>query len=82
MFTDAIGNELSGAAEMRAVAAKQIREIRGAMSERVIFDCSGWSMVVVDAAGKTVFEISFDLKPPNRDVGDVSSRKAVRFGRY
>jgi hypothetical protein len=60
-FTDSIGIELTGIAAARAQATAQIREIRGALSERNLQDWSGWKMTVVDAAGKTVFEVGFDL---------------------
>ncbi len=33
------------------------------MSEISIQDWSDWKVIAVDSAGKTVFEIGFDLKP-------------------
>jgi hypothetical protein len=61
-FTDSTGVELAGIASARQHAGEQVREMRSAMPERAL-DWSGWKMVVVDAGGKTVFELGFDLKP-------------------
>lgn len=66
-FTDSIGIELTGIAAVRSQATAQIREMRGALSERTLQDWSDWKMIVIDAAGKAVFEVGFDLtvKPLN-----------------
>jgi hypothetical protein len=40
----------------------QVREIKGALSERTLESWSGWKMIVVDANEKSVFEIDFDLR--------------------
>jgi hypothetical protein len=63
-FTDDAGQELSGIAAARDYAAGHVREIKAAMTDTQIHDFSGWSMTVADALGKTVFEIGFDLRPP------------------
>jgi hypothetical protein len=65
-FTDDSGKELSGIAAARAYATEHVREMKAAMSDTEIHDFSGWTMTVVDGAGKAVFEIGFDLKPPRR----------------
>jgi hypothetical protein len=62
-FTDSIGVELTGIVAARSQVIAQIREMRGALSDRTLQDWSGWKMIVVDAKGKTVFETSFDLTP-------------------
>jgi hypothetical protein len=63
-FTDGTGTELQGVAAVRQHAANQVRELRDAMmSEMSIQDWSDWKVIAVDSAGKTVFEIGFDLKP-------------------
>lgn len=62
-FTDAIGVELAGIAAARANAIAQVRDMRSALTERGIQDWSGWKMVVVNANGKTVLEVGFDLTP-------------------
>jgi Domain of unknown function (DUF6894) len=59
-FTDASGIEAAGAAAVRAHTARQIREIKGALSERRIMDWSGWKMIVANTDGKTIFELGFD----------------------
>jgi hypothetical protein len=60
-FTDSIGVELTGIAAARSQVIAQIREMRGALSEHPLQDWSGWTMTVVNAEGKTVLEIDFDL---------------------
>jgi hypothetical protein len=62
-FTDSIGVELTGIAAAHLQAAEQIRGMRSALTERALQDWSGWKMIGVDAEGKTVFEVGFDLKP-------------------
>jgi len=62
-FTDSTGVELTGIAAVRERATAQIREMKGALSERTLQSWSGWKMIVVNAEGKTVFEIGFGLKP-------------------
>jgi hypothetical protein len=64
-FTDSSGHELSGMAAARTHATKHVRELKVAMCEPHIQNVSGWTMTVVDAAGKSVFSIGFDLKPPS-----------------
>ncbi len=63
-FTDSSGHELSGMAAARAHATQHARELKAAICDPEIQDLSGWTMTVVDANGKTVFDISFDRKPP------------------
>jgi hypothetical protein len=62
-FTDGTGHELSGMRAARAHATQQVRELKAAMCDPHIQDLSGWTMTVVDASGKTVFVLGFDLKP-------------------
>ena len=62
-FTDGSGHELSGLAAAREHAAEHVREIKTAVSDPEILDFTGWTMTVVDVAGKAVFEISFDHTP-------------------
>ncbi len=63
-FTDATGQELTGQAAARAQANMQVRELKTAMCDPMVLDLSDWSMTVVDAKGKSVFQIGFDMKPP------------------
>jgi Domain of unknown function (DUF6894) len=60
-FTDSTGVEFAGAAAARAHTTRQIRDIKGALSERHIMDWSGWKLIVANTEGKTVFEAGFDL---------------------
>jgi hypothetical protein len=60
-FTDSTGIELTGIAAVRSQATEQIRDMRSALSERTVQDWSGWKMIVVDAKGKRVLEVGFDL---------------------
>jgi hypothetical protein len=60
-FTDAHGVELTGIAAARAQAVAQIREMRGAQSQRALQNWAAWKMIVVDTKGKTLFEVGFDL---------------------
>jgi hypothetical protein len=62
-FTDAEGRELSGVGAARLHAVQHVRELTAAMCHPQIQDLSGWSMTVADSAGRTVFEIGFDLRP-------------------
>lgn len=62
-FTDTAGIELSGLAAARAHAMVQVRDLRAALCEPRIQEWAGWKMIVVDANGKVVSEIGFDLKP-------------------
>lgn len=61
-FTDRSGHELSGMAAARAQAIKQVRDLKAAMCDPHIQDLSGWTMIVVDAKGQSVIDMSFDLK--------------------
>jgi hypothetical protein len=63
-FTDDTGEELSGMAAARAHATKHVRDLKAAMCDPYIQDLSGWTMIVVDASGKNVIELSFGRKPP------------------
>lgn len=63
LFRDGSGHELAGLGAARAAATRQVRELKAAMCDPYIQDLSGWTMTVVDASGKTVFTIGFDLKP-------------------
>jgi Domain of unknown function (DUF6894) len=62
-FTDAAGVECHGVATARAHAIRHARELKVAICYPHIQDLSGWTMVVADAAGRTVFEIDFNLNP-------------------
>jgi hypothetical protein len=62
-FSDSSGRELSGIRAARAHATEHVRELKAAMCDPHIQDLSGWSMTVVDGAGRTVFVLGFDLKP-------------------
>ncbi len=59
-FTNSAGAEFAGAAAARAHSKRQIREIKGMLSERQIMDWSGWKMIVSNNRGKTIFEAGFD----------------------
>ena len=60
-FTDATGIELTGIAAARALAISQVRDMKGLLAERTIQDWSAWKMLVIDANGKAIFEVDFDL---------------------
>jgi len=62
-FTDKTGHELSGLRAARAHALKDVRELKAALCERNILDLTDWTMTVVDAAGRPVFVLGFDLRP-------------------
>jgi hypothetical protein len=63
VFGDADGQELSGLHAARAHATRQVRDLKAAMCDPHIQDLSGWSMMVADAQGRTVFVLGFDMKP-------------------
>jgi hypothetical protein len=63
VFGDADGQELPGLQAARAHATRQVRDLKAAMCDPHIQDLSSWSMVVTDAAGRTVFVLGFDMKP-------------------
>jgi hypothetical protein len=62
-FTDSAGVELVGIAAARTHATTKIRDMRATLPSGHLQDWSGWTMTVVDAKGKTVLEIGFDLSP-------------------
>lgn len=62
-FSDSTGHELSGMQAARAHATKHVRELKAAMCDPHVQDLSGWTMTVVEAGGRTVFVLGFDLKP-------------------
>lgn len=62
-FSDSTGHELSGMQAARAHATQHVRDLKVAMCAPHIQDLSGWTMTVVDNAGRTVFVLGFDLKP-------------------
>ena len=62
-FTDAGGHELPGIGAARAHAKQQVQEISAAMCHPQIQDLSAWSLTAVDAEGRTVCELAFDLRP-------------------
>ena len=63
IFTDAIGLELVGFADVRKRVITQVRDLKISQSEHRIQDWSGWKMIVIDAKGKTVVEVGFDRSP-------------------
>ena len=67
-FSDTEGCELSGMAAARAHALSQVRDLKAAMCDPGIQDLSGWTMTVLDAGERTVFEIGFDMKPRHSPV--------------
>jgi hypothetical protein len=67
-FSDGIGCELSGLAAARVHAGRQIRDLKIAMCDPYIQDVSGWTMIVADASGRTVFETQFDSKRMRSEV--------------
>jgi hypothetical protein len=62
-FTDGNGQELSGLRAVRRHALKDVRALKMALCERNAHDFSEWIMAVVDASGRTLFAIGFDLRP-------------------
>lgn len=62
-FGDAEGRELPGLRAARAHATDQVRDLKAAMLDVRVQDLSGWSMMVKDEAGRTVFVLGFDMKP-------------------
>ena len=66
-FTDATGGDFMGAEAVRVHAKRQVREIKGVLSERRILDWSSWKMIVANIEGKTVFEVGFDRGSENDD---------------
>jgi hypothetical protein len=62
-FTDRIGLELVSFADVRNQVINQVRDIKGALSERRIQDWADWKMIVTDASGIVILEVAFDLKP-------------------
>ena len=62
-FTDSAGVELVGIAAARARATTQIRDMRASLPAGSLQDWSGWTMTTVNANGKTLLEIGFDLNP-------------------
>jgi hypothetical protein len=63
VFSDSIGLELTGLADVRDRVIKQIRTLKSSQSERRIQDWTDWKMKVVDANGNSVIEVGFELKP-------------------
>ena len=61
-FSDTTGHVFPGIAAARTHAIKQVRDLKAAMCDPGIQDLSGWSMTVVDADDKVVFETGFELK--------------------
>ena len=62
-FTDGRGQELPGLRAARMHALKDVRALKAALCERHAHDFSEWLMAVVDASGRAVFAIGFDLRP-------------------
>ncbi len=62
-FTDSAGVELAGIAAARTHATTQIRDMRDSLPSGHLQDWLGWKIIVVDAEGKTVLEVGFDLNP-------------------
>ncbi len=66
-FTDDKGQVFTGLAAARSHAVSQVRDLKAAMCDPGIQDLSGWTMQVVDDAGRVVFDIGFDLKASRLD---------------
>lgn len=66
-FTDDKGQVFTGLAAARSHAVNQVRDLKAAMCDPGIQDLSGWTMQVVDDAGRVVFDIGFDLKASRLD---------------
>ena len=62
-FTDGNGLELAGLRAARTHAFSDICALKAALCERGAHDFSEWIMAVVDASGRAVFAIGFDLRP-------------------
>jgi hypothetical protein len=81
-FSDAVGVELVGFADVRNRVISQIRDIKGALSDRRIQDWTNWKMIVTDANQVTILEVAFDLKPKPFDetetAGLFSAQKRFR----
>lgn len=81
-FSDGVGVELVGFADVRNRVISQIRDIKGALSDRRIQDWTNWTMIVTDANQATILEVSFDLQPVPIDaagtVGLFSAQKRLR----
>lgn len=80
-FTDAAGVELNGIAAARAHATAQIREMRGAQSEFALQNWATWKMIVVDAKGKTIVEVGFDLSTRSMDYKQLPSPPCLTCGK-
>ena len=65
-FTDSAGVELVGIAAARTHTTTKIRDMRASVPAGRLQDWSGWTMTVVDAKGKIVFEVGFDFTPSSR----------------
>ena len=63
VFSDSIGLELTGLADIRDRVIKQIRTVKSSQSEHSVQDWADWKMNVVDANGNLVLEVGFELKP-------------------
>ena len=62
-FSDGVGHELRGLHAARAHAVEDVRALKAALRERQADDFSGWIMTVVDASGRAVFALDFQLRP-------------------
>jgi hypothetical protein len=67
-FSDTSGVELSGMRAARLHATRHVRELKAAMCHPTIQDLSAWTMTVNDAHGRTVCDLSFNLKPVKSNV--------------
>jgi len=66
-FTDDIGTDLAGLGNAKKLAISQMRDWKSKQSAGEIREWSNWKMIVVDANGKIVLEVGFDLTPrPSR----------------
>src|SRR5262249_34776276 len=62
-FSDTEGHELAGIAAAREFARNQVRELATAMCHPQIQDLSRWTLTAVNGHGRTICEMSFDLRP-------------------
>jgi hypothetical protein len=75
-FTDKVGLELTGFADLRSRVVGHIREIKGSLSDHRIQDWTDWKLVVTEESQVTILEVGFDLKP--KPLAETESAGLVR----
>lgn len=63
VFTDENGLELIDFADVKQRVIRQVRDLKSSFSRQQNQDWANWKLIVVDAKGTTILEVSFDLKP-------------------